>query len=237
MREGHNALQVSNFRLFVVREKMVLSLKFHQLFSLAGNLKGFIYTCTLLSVSNSSLIMLMSIADKDTRERYLAIETKLVLVNADTRRSTIVPKSFSDYMNQYIDHNQNSRITGKQDILVPPQKAFKTILHTRYSDLDFNYHVNVAEYFRLCSECGTEASLSGYFRHYTSDIAKYPLLDIDATFLGECGPREKLTAVMWQDDNHAQRIYFVVYLKDKAIFQASCLYDYDVLPLPVMSRL
>ncbi|OWF46528.1 hypothetical protein KP79_PYT26239 [Mizuhopecten yessoensis] len=82
---------------------------------------------------------------------------------------------------------------------------------TRYSDTDFNDHVNHTEYIKFCLESATEATLSGYYSHFTSDILWYPVLESDIIHLGESRACDILTVYTWQDETNFQIIHFSIH--------------------------
>ncbi|XP_021361885.1 uncharacterized protein LOC110455823 [Mizuhopecten yessoensis] len=226
-----------NIRLFLISEKCVMSPTFHTKFSWAEKLQKYHVTYTVSSVTPATLGNRQVLSDPDTGSWYLKSENKLVAVNWETRRSVKLPKSYYESSSKLVDHEQASMMTRKQDALIPPVTSFRTTTQTRYSDLDFNYHLNAAEYYRFCSDAASEASLSGYYRHFTSDIVKYPLMQTEVTFLGECGPGEKLTVYTWQDENDVTKLYFAIYLKEVRIFQACFIFDRNLSKNRVMASL
>ncbi|XP_060074928.1 uncharacterized protein LOC132554626 [Ylistrum balloti] len=215
----------NDIHLFLVSEKCVMSPKFHTKFSLAGKLQRYHVTYTFSSVTPGSVGNRRVFSDIENGDWYLKSEIKLVPVNWKTRRPTKFPKTFYENTCKLIDNEHMPMITRRQEALIPPDISFKTSVQTRYSDMDFNLHVSYAEYYRFSCDAAAEASLSGYYRHFNSDIVNYPILQTEATFLGECGPEELLLVYTWQDEKDLEKIYFAIYLKDVRIFQACFIYD------------
>ncbi|OWF46352.1 uncharacterized protein LOC110455849 [Mizuhopecten yessoensis] len=226
-----------NIRLFLISEKYVMSPTFRTKFSRAGKLQKYHVTYTVSAVTPGSVSNRRVFSDTDTGSWFLKSEIKLVAVNWETRRSAKFPDSYYESLSKLVDHEHASIMTRKQDTLIPPDTAFKTTFQTRYSDLDFNLHVNVAEYYRFCSDATSEASLSGYYRHFTSDIVKYTIMQTDATFLSECGPREQIVVYTWQDEDNFTKLYFAIYLKKVRIFQSCFIYNSSLTQDKVMSSL
>ncbi|XP_033759383.1 uncharacterized protein LOC117341631 [Pecten maximus] len=227
----------NNIRLFVISEKCVMSPRFHSKFSCDGKQQKYHVSYTLSSITPGTVGNTRIFSDTDNRDWYLKSEIKLIAVNWETRRSTKFPKHLYEKMNKFVDKENTPIMTKRQDAIVHPKKAFKTTTKTRYSDLDFNLHVNVPEYYKFCSDAASKASLSGYYRHFISDIVKYPVMLTEATFLGECGPDEHLVVYTWQDDYDFTKLYFAIFLRDVKLFQACFKHDSKMLQDKVISSL
>ncbi|XP_033730393.1 uncharacterized protein LOC117319750 [Pecten maximus] len=212
---------------FAIREKTKCSPKLHQI--------GFCQDCNISMhvsipmIGKTSYSIFHDLFDSATMERMLHIETKLVNINPETRRPSQLPSAFTE---QYTDFKSDYPvlITDAQEDLVLPTNAFKTLIRTRYSDTDQNSHVNYSEYYRFCADCASEASRSGYYRHYADDICRFPVLETDVTFIGESPACSNLDVYTWQDNVNVQIINFAIYLKSDRIFQAQFLYSFEKSP-------
>lgn len=151
-----------------------MSPEFHSRFSWCGGLRKYHVKFGVSNITPRSIGNLREFSDIETGSWYLKSENKLVPVNVENRRSVKLPEWYYKSMCKLVDHEQGLLITGRQELLNPPQTAFKTAIQTRYSDLDFNLHLNTAEYYKFCSDSASMASQSGYYRHFTSDIVHYP---------------------------------------------------------------
>lgn len=214
-----------------------MSPEFHSRFSWCGGLRKYHVKFGVSNITPRSIGNLREFSDIETGSWYLKSENKLVPVNVENRRSVKLPEWYYKSMCKLVDHEQGLLITGRQELLNPPQTAFKTAIQTRYSDLDFNLHLNTAEYYKFCSDSASMASQSGYYRHFTSDIVHYPVLQIEASFLGECGPAEHLVVYTWQDEKDFTKLYFVIHRKEVRIFQACFIHESKMSTDKVISSL
>ncbi|XP_033733250.1 uncharacterized protein LOC117322443 [Pecten maximus] len=208
---------------FFIREKVVCSPKLHRNdFPMD---QKFMFRMSIASVGTTSYSVFQELYDPSTMERLLRSETKLVNVDPETRRPTNLPKLFVEQSSKF-KSGDCGLITEIQKDIVPPNNAFRTITRTRYSDMDTNLHVNFAEYYGFCADCASEASQSGYYRHYADDIGRFPVLQTDVTFIRESPSCSNLDVYTWQDTGNVQIIYFAIYLKSDRILLAQFLYDY-----------
>ncbi|XP_060074929.1 uncharacterized protein LOC132554627 [Ylistrum balloti] len=226
-----------NIRFFLISEKQVMSPKFHTKLSWFNQLQKLHVRSTVSCVTPSSVGSKTVFSDIDNGEWYLKSENRLISVNFETRRSTKFPKSYYENMSKLVNQEEETLITRRQDALIPPDRAFKTTIKTRYSDLDFNDHPNTAQYYQFCCDAASKASRSGYYRHYTSDIVNYSVMETEATFLGGCGPEEQLDIYTWQDEIAITKLFFAIYSKGTRIFQAWFVLDRNISREKVMSCL
>ncbi|OWF35683.1 hypothetical protein KP79_PYT26072 [Mizuhopecten yessoensis] len=221
-------------KAFTVREKAVCSPQLHE--------KGFpenndiFLHASVPNVGTTSYSIFHDLIDSSTMGRIFRIETKMVNIDPETRRPSKLPTAFVEECTKFASSDP-AMITDVQEEFVPPKNAFKSIIRTRYSDLDINLHVNYAQYYKFCADCASEASQSGYYRHYDDDICRLPVLKTDVSFIGESPPCSNLDVYSWQDTQNQQRIYFAIYLKSDRIFQADYLYGCEKSDEAIVSKL
>ncbi|XP_060074949.1 uncharacterized protein LOC132554651 isoform X1 [Ylistrum balloti] len=226
----------NNIRFFHISEKRIMSPTCHSKLSWSGvkqvHVRFNVSCITPGSVGNKRVF-----SDTESGDWYMKSENRLVAVNWDNRRPVKFPKSYYESASELVDKEEEILITRRQDALIPPDRAFKTTIKTRYSDLDYNDHPNTAQYYQFCCDAASKASRSGYYRHYTSDIVNYPVMETEATFLGGCGPEEQLDIYTWQDECDITKLYFAIYLKEARIFQACFVLDSKLSQDKVLSSL
>ncbi|XP_033733336.1 uncharacterized protein LOC117322496 isoform X1 [Pecten maximus] len=237
MLSSRDMAKTNDISVFLISEKRIMSPACHTKFSWCGGLEKYRVKFSVSSMTPRSIGNKRVFSDIDTGGWYLKSENRLVAVNIKTRSSANLPQSYYESMSELVDHEEEPLITSRQDTLTPPDTAFKTSIQTRYSDLDFNSHINTSEYYRFCTDASSQAAISGYYRHFTSDIVKYPVMMTEATFLGECGPDEDLVVYTWQDDDDFTKLYFAFYLKEVKIFQSCFKHDSKMSQDKVISSL
>ncbi|OWF35682.1 hypothetical protein KP79_PYT04892 [Mizuhopecten yessoensis] len=209
---------------FLVREKAVCSPKLHEKDFPQNH--DFLYHVSIASVGTTSYSVSHDLFESTTMERLTRTESKMVNIDPETRKPSKLPAEFLDRCSSF-KCNDSVLITEVQGDIIPPQNAFKTTIRTRYSDTDVNFHINFGAYYGFCADCASEASQSGYYRHYDDDISQFPVLETDATFIGESAPCSNLDVYTWQDTKNVQDIYFAIYLKSARIFQARYRYGLE----------
>ncbi|OWF35681.1 hypothetical protein KP79_PYT04891 [Mizuhopecten yessoensis] len=187
---------------FCVREKAVGSPKLHKRSFVKNH--DFLLHVSIPRVGTTSYTVFHDILDSSTKERLFRIETKMVNIDYETRRPWKLPTVFIEESSRF-SSDDRVLITEIQNEIIPPKNAFKTMSRTRYSDTDVNLHVHFVEYYGFCAECASEASQSGYYRHYDDDMCKFPVLEADATFIGEAGPCSNLDVYTWQE--HTENLF------------------------------
>ncbi|XP_033727543.1 uncharacterized protein LOC117316864 [Pecten maximus] len=194
------------------------------------------------AVGRTSMTNLYILSCADTKVELARCVTALVMTNVDTRRPTPLPKWFkvkhTSATSANFDLLQNEVKTSREFQQVP-EECFRSEVKTRYSDTDFNNHVNQTEYIQFCLEGVEEASQSGYYRHFTSDILLYPVLEFDIIHLGESRACEILTVSTWQDKTNDQLVHFSIHNKSssKCVAVATIKFGSQSLRTPASSSL
>ncbi|XP_021341990.1 uncharacterized protein LOC110442628 [Mizuhopecten yessoensis] len=223
-----------NMRGFTVQENIVCSPRLHRKASERDGV--LLHRISFASIGETSYTIAQDLLDPSSMEQLLHLEAKIVNVNPETRRPSKLPVWVTERFLNFCKRDSSSMLTKQEDI-VPPSNAFKTLIRTRPSDMDSNFHVHFAEFYRFCTDCASEASLNGHYRYYEDDMCWFPVLETEVTFLGESPANVNLDVYSWQDTVHVQRIYFAIYLKNNRIFQASFLYSKEKSPIESVSKL
>ncbi|OWF41898.1 hypothetical protein KP79_PYT04632 [Mizuhopecten yessoensis] len=108
--------------------------------------------------------------------------------------------------------------------MIVPRQVFSHKLQTRHSDLDSNGHVGTQEYFRFCMECAINASISGFYHHFVSNISLFPILKADITFRGQSVEGKELNILTWQCEHNPAKMYFVIMRDNVRITECSFIF-------------
>ncbi|XP_033733253.1 uncharacterized protein LOC117322445 [Pecten maximus] len=215
-------LAQENMRTFTVQENIVYSPKLHRKASKKNG--DLLHRVFFASIGQTSYAFTQDLLDPSSKEQLVHLESKVVNIDPETRRPSKLPSWVTERFSNFEKIDKPILSTRQEDI-IPPHDAFKTVTRTRPSDMDSNFHVNFSVFYRFCTDCATEASLAGHYRHFKDDMCWFPVLETKATFLGEAPASVMLDVYSWQDTDHEQRLYFAIYRKNERIFQASFLYS------------
>lgn len=185
-------------------------------------------TCSLHHLSSRSYTSKTTLVDIDSNDQQLIGEGYMKLVHVDfkTKKSTPWPEWFTTKYN----NDTKDPFESKDESIQRPDNAFKSSFKIRYSDLDTNLHVTVAEYIRFCTECATDAALAGFYRHFRSDMTLYPMLEIELVYLGEANQNDTVDVFTWQNENGSPSgVFFEVLKGTKCIVKASSFFGLEKL--------
>ncbi|XP_060064274.1 uncharacterized protein LOC132544668 [Ylistrum balloti] len=222
-------IDTDSTRAFLVSQGMRMSL---QLYSDIAHLSSsnLLVEVRAAAVGRTSMTNLYILSCADTKIELARCVTTLVCTSVDSRRPTPLPKWFTEKYKSVTDTNLDILKDGvktSREFRHVPQDCFRIEIKTRYSDTDFNDHVNQSEYIQFCLESATGATRSGYYRHFTSDILWYPVLESDIIHLGESRACEMLTIYTWQDKTNIQIIHFSIHNKSSSKCVAVATIKFD----------
>lgn len=205
---------------FIVKQSIRLKSDLHRLNPRAKYLP-IKFGASLTNVGNSSFSFTQTVTDGSTNNYLGKSVITMVAVDVVTRRSCALPVWFKEKYKDYISKEKKIR-----DFFPDmPVGAFKQMLTTRYSDIDRNKHVNQSCYFEYCMNCATLAALGGHYKHFTSDLSLYPVLEIDLFYINECAANEDLDLYTWQDQEKDDQIYFTLMKADTKVLNARFRFD------------
>ncbi|XP_069121685.1 uncharacterized protein [Argopecten irradians] len=222
-------IDTASTRAFVVGQGLRLSSNLYHDISriLSSNLH---VESRAAAIGRTSMTNLYILSCADTKQELARCVTTLVLTSTSTKRPTPLPDWFQEkYANESsakFDLLQDG-VKTRREYQNVPEECFRMEMKTRHSDTDFNNHVNQTNYFQFCMEGAGEAALSRYYRNFTSDILRHPVLESDIIYLGESCACENLTVSTWQDKENEQVIHFSIYNKSssKCVAVASIKFD------------
>jgi len=206
-----------------IKQLLKLQPEIHQNYSLFNTLKQR-YAMDIVEIGRTSFSFVSKLTNDQTGEFLGELLLKYVLIDRNTRKATPIPLSFAEKYSKHQKKNVEFSGLGIKDAPKPPTEVFRMKAIPLHSDTDRNSHVNQSVYIRYCSDCATEAALSGVYRHFSSDMCWYPLLEMNIYHANESLANEELSVETWQDPEDFRIIFFVIKRKDTMLFRASTLF-------------
>ncbi|OWF41897.1 uncharacterized protein LOC110461819 [Mizuhopecten yessoensis] len=222
-----HARLTENKTLFAVRLRYLATEDFH---AKAAIFYPISFDCktVLKSVGQSSFVDSVNMTEKETGTVFAKLMCKFIPICNDTKKPVPLPDWF---VGKFSIHNADQDVDklGKESPMIVPKQVFSHKLQTRHGDLDTNGHIPTQEYFRFCMEGAMEASKSGFYRQFVSEIWLFPVLEADVTLLGQSFEKTELTIFTWQCESNAAKIYFVIMGGNDRISECSFLFGEEKL--------
>ncbi|XP_061181550.1 uncharacterized protein LOC133190096 [Saccostrea echinata] len=177
----------------------------------------------LKQLKQTSFICAVKLKNEATGEILGENFMKVVRINRKTRRPSSFPEWF--YKKHAVFMNAVGHPgTEKEDLPEIPKHAYKYVVVAGHSDEDTNGHLNQSSYIRFCMDAATNASLKGYYEHYTSDMCLYPSLQWTISYMGEGLAGDQLTIFTWQKEHSPDNIRFAIVRNGNQILYASTVF-------------
>ncbi|CAD5116178.1 DgyrCDS5096 [Dimorphilus gyrociliatus] len=171
-------------------------------------LDHFIYDQRISTYGKSSFILLSSLRNPKTKEILFENRTCLVAVDKKTRRSRelsdAILKTIKDEGAKFQPSNRISRLKAPSDVF-----QYKTIVSCE--EVDWNMHVNQADYAKLCLNCASMALRKNFYTFFKEDIAHYHAKYVRKFHSGECVEGDALRIITWQNTSRPEIVYFIMY--------------------------
>ncbi|KAK3607794.1 hypothetical protein CHS0354_031291 [Potamilus streckersoni] len=181
---------------------------------------------SLSHVGMSSFSIDIVMYNDSTGEQLTSCVSKLVYVDLITRKPSPIPSWFLEYQkNVYKILNIT---VEKPKLLNIPENCFTFRLRVYFSDKDTIEHVSQSTYVRWCSDVGSFAAKSGYYRNFREDIGVYPLERLETHYLGEMQAEDIAEVHTWQDITDFRELYFCVTKCSNVVFQAHFHFTNDI---------
>ncbi|XP_069120127.1 uncharacterized protein [Argopecten irradians] len=209
--------------LVVVTQAVRLSPDLHRDYSLFTTLKQR-YVLDIVEVGRRSFSFVSRLTNEETGQFLGEILLKYVLIDRRTRKSIPLPEAFFEKYSNYT--KKDIKVTK---LSIPPcpdmgKHVFKLKALPLHSDTDRNNHVNQSVYFRYCIDCATDAALAGSYRHFTSDMCWYPVVEMNVYHANESLVNKELVVNTWQDNDDFRLIFFIIKRKQTVLFKSSILF-------------
>ena len=69
-----------------------------------------------------------------------------------------------------------------------------------WSDVDFQYHTNQAQYVKIAMDAATEACYAGRLRTFEDDLDRYCIKEMKTRYAAECKQGDNVTIYTWVDN-------------------------------------
>ncbi|XP_061181551.1 uncharacterized protein LOC133190097 [Saccostrea echinata] len=207
--------------LAIIKQQLNLDPKVHSV-SLTSPMK-LKFDHEFKQLKKTSIMFAVKLKNEATEEILGENFIKVVRINRKTRRSSSFPEYFYEKYAAFMNTPGHSG-TEKEDLPEIPRHAYKYVVIPGHSDEDFNGHLNQSSFIRFCMDAATNASLKGYYEHYTSDMCLYPSLQWTISYVGESLAGDQLTIYTWQKEDTADNIRFAIVRNGNRIFYASTVF-------------
>lgn len=209
--------------LVAIKQAVRLCAELHRDHSIFNTLKQR-YELDIVEVGRRSFSFVTRLTNEETGKLLGEVLLKYVLIDRRTRKSVPLPESFLEKYAKHLKKNLNINELSIPECPNISKDVFQLKVLPLHSDTDRNNHVNQSVYFRFCMDCATDAALSGRYRHFTSDMCWYPVLELNVYHVNESHANNELIVNTWQDNDDFRLIYFIIKRKETVIFKASILF-------------
>ncbi|XP_076075913.1 uncharacterized protein LOC143046695 [Mytilus galloprovincialis] len=158
-------------------------------------------------IGNSSIIFSTRLYDEETGLKLGQNVLKFVQINTETRKSLPFPAWFQTSLS-HLKMNGKYTSLNRATLSETPENCFRWKVIVRYSDLDKNMHSNQATYLKLFMDCSTKAAISGYYRHFKTDMCWFNVEHVAINYIGESFVDDELEVHTWQDNSDDSKIFF-----------------------------
>ncbi|KAK7093054.1 uncharacterized protein [Littorina saxatilis] len=167
----------------------------------------------VVGVGRTSLNLQSRLINKLDEKELATLNLKYVYVNRHTGRSATLP----DWLVNKYTSTLREKISVELPKTVPrvPLSASSYDVMVAESDVDHNNHTNNASYIRYCSDAVHSAVKKGRLPRLEPDASNFPLLDLQAVYLGQSWMGDKLRVLLWQQEDQQDAICFVIKRKRK----------------------
>ncbi|KAL3836674.1 hypothetical protein ACJMK2_022096 [Sinanodonta woodiana] len=217
---NYSKLMNRNYLIFMAGVVYNFSMGVHKLNSKThwGPLFPIRARISLSHVGTSSFTVDIVMISDSTGEQLASCLTKFVYIDFITRKPSPLPSWVLEFQKN-VDKSLNKTVE-KPKLLKIPENCFTFTLRVYFSDTDNNGHVTQSTYVRWCSDVGSLAATSGYYRNLREDIGVYPLASLETYYLHEMQAEDRAVVHTWQDETNFRELYFCVTKSSKPVFQA-----------------
>ncbi|XP_053409275.1 uncharacterized protein LOC123561343 isoform X7 [Mercenaria mercenaria] len=177
-------------------------------------------TLNIIYAGSSAFSFEIKLTNFDTSEILMTAEMTFVYIDYNTRRPAPFPAWYEEAKNK----KKFGPALPRLPTLEIPQNAFQYEVHSNYSDIDHNGHVNQSIYVKWCTDAGTEAALKGLYSGFIDNIGKYPLDSLEIKYIGEGMVDEQFAVNTWQDKDSPLVLHFAVTKQKKLTIVAKFTY-------------
>ena len=188
--------------------------------------KPFRFKLYISHVGNTSFVYSIDMYDFNTGAKYGRCDSKVVYVDAKTRRPVKLPQQWiEEAKHSMIKHNIKPRDINKLGLFKVPDSALTYKLKVLHSDCDRNLHVNQSIFVRWCAD-----ALYYYFRKRTNNDEEmgFHIEKLAVQYIGEVLVNDTVCVNVWV---RSEEIFFAIMNGfGKQIFNAVLrLHDFNMM--------
>ena len=219
-----------NASTIIQMEKEVSDICFDSHYGLNKPLK---FQLSVSQIGNTSFTYIVEMFDQCTGVRYGRCLSKVVYVDAKTRRPVGLPEKLIRGAKAYIESRKIiPQNVEKMGLFNVPKSALPYELKVLHSDCDRNLHVNQSTYIRWCSDAlCNHLSESGYLGSSENNVnERLQLKELAVQYIGEALVNDNIIVYTWVASD--QILFAITNGERKQIFNAKlCLYDFEKLKI------
>lgn len=179
-----------------------------------------ILTSSVVNVGRTSMDMCSTIEDESDGKELASLVFRVVNVDPVTRQTSV---PFPELARKSMAKFETESTKKFEKLSVPlnqPDKKYKCKIAVRFDDMDFLMHANQGAYIKFCMECAAQASTSGFYSKFSTDIAFYRPSRYAGLHLAESEAGDELEVSTWEDPENPLLLHFVIGRDEKNIFYA-----------------
>ena len=176
------------------------------------------------NIGRTSYQLLTSTTSAQTGQLLHESVCHTVVVDRESRRPVPLP----DY---FVDHFRDTAIKVPTERVVSLSRPVNSdLVHytVRWSDTDLYFHINQANYVKICFDAMVEVSREGKFKSFNGDLAKYWVKHFTCLYISEAKPGDILDIYSWEDNTNAMNVHAKAERAGQPIFQCSFWFTHPI---------
>ena len=188
-----------------------------------------LYETELKAIGNTSMSFSQKLLDGTTKNPVVTGGIGYGFVEYKAHRmqtqSAPLPGYFKEQYGRFCTEKKPPRLHFPD---IPSKGTYDYDMKVMYTDTDHNRHVNICGYIRFCMDCGSKASLAGFYKSIAGDLAQYYVKRHRISYIGEAFEGDTVVVKTWEslcdekeNGNMTPVVYFAIVKKDKLIVRSS----------------
>ena len=118
-------------------------------------------------------------------------------VDVKMRSLYTIPNTVHEALGEVTPVVNQTRFTPQQR---PKDKCHTTTYKIVWSDVDFQFHTNQAQYVKIAMDAASEACFSGKLKTFEDDLGRYCINQLKTRYVAESKHGDTLSIFTWVDD-------------------------------------
>ena len=216
-------------RTFIVWYDLNISEDFYTLTGRRSWKTPMLFEKALMGIGNTSMVYSQNLFEEQSKLPLVFGFQGASFVEYKPQRNKTQSCPLPDYFkHQYNKFCMKDKLPRVIFPIVPDEGIFNYDVKVTFSDTDHNRHVNICSYIRYCLDCGSKASVAGFYKSLEGDIAKYQVRQLKIVYNGEAFEGDSLIIKTWEDTTNNKEngyagpvIYCAVIKNDKLIVRSA----------------